>query len=115
MPRLLIPPTQSTGPYPVSMKQLTWTVADDADGNEVHLTGREVIFLRGIGTASIIATPDGNGRIQDIDVTLASDVDPWMIGPIGMIGFRQPDRPVVYIDTDAAMGEQIQIAVVTVY
>lgn len=112
--RLNISPQLSSGPSPTALAALVWTTLDDANGSKVQLTGREMIFLRGLGTVTLVSTPDGSGRVQDIEHTLTGD-NPVFAGPFGLVGWRQNDTPVMHIDSDADMGEEVQIAVVTVY
>ena len=115
MPRLLITAQSTNGPFPADLESLVWTTCDDVNGTRVQLTGRELLFLRGVGTATIVSAPDSAGRIDDIVKVLNSNTDPVYAGPFGMTGWRQSDTPMLHIDTNAPGADVIQIAVLTIF
>jgi len=115
MARLLIAAQNTNGPFPDDLEALTWTTCDDVNGNRVQLTGRELLFFRGVGTVTIVSVPDSAGRTGDIVKVLNSNTDPVYAGAFGMTGWRQPDSPMLHIDTNAPGADVIQIAVLTIF
>lgn len=114
MPRDIIDPQLSSGPSPLDLTALTWTTLVDANGTKVPLTGRELLFFRGLGTVTLVSTPDGSGRTSDI-VRVLTGADPVFAGPIGMLGWRQSDQPFLHINSTTTAMQTIQIAVLTIF
>lgn len=115
MARLQVTPQTTTGPFPTELTALTWTTCDDVNGTEVQLTGRELFLFRGVGTVTLVSTPDATGRVLDIVKVLSSATNPTYAGPFGLSGWRQADRPVMHINTNAPGADTIEIAVLTIF
>lgn len=85
--------------------EVTWTAADNANGNEFDFTGCELLLVRndnvGAQTVTVSSVADSYGRTGDQTKNIPSG-DYYVFGaPFPAMGWEQADQK-IYVDAGAA-------------
>lgn len=106
MPRVDLTPTTLPAPYADAPATLTWEAADPVEGNQVTLSGNEVLLVRNDDaadqTVTITSAPDPTyGRTEDLGPITIPAGGYRAFQRFKLEGWRQPDG-YLYIDASAA-------------
>lgn len=114
MARQTITPQNVSSKWPTALSALTFAVADASNGDQVLLTGREIIIAYNSHASTTytlavtsVADPE-TGRTGDISATNIAAGAFKMIGPLASEGWRQTDG-YLYLNANNA---SIQFAVI---
>lgn len=95
MPRTTLPKIASPGPNPTTGTAVTFTAADAVNGNQIALTGRELLLIQNNGgssaTYTVSSVADGLGRLGDITAASIAAGAIVTLGPFGIEGWQQSD------------------------
>lgn len=100
MARIAITPQTTIGsapslPLAADSADFTWTAADQGDGNDTPLTGRELLLARndnaGAQTVTVHSVPDAYNREGDITTYSMAAGDYAAFGPFDIAGWKQAD------------------------
>ncbi len=92
MARTKVNPQAIPGAYNAANgTEITLAACDEDNGNYAHLSGGEMLMVKGTGLITILSVPDGIGRTGDLSKTLAGTEDAVFFGPFPVAGFAQSD------------------------
>ncbi len=107
MARTALTPIASPGGYPQAISTLTWTAADNVNGNSVPWTGKELILAQntdvGSQTVTVTSVADREGRSDSHLTTASIAASAYAVvgGPFPSEGWRQTDGN-IYLTASAA-------------
>lgn len=100
-----LPGSTPSLPLAADSADITWTAADNVNGNDVPHTGREIVLVRndnvGAQTVTITSVADPYNRTGDITTYSVGIGEYAAFGPFDVAGWKQADGK-LYLDASAA-------------
>lgn len=105
MARTALTPVECPAKWAILPTKITWTAADNVNGNSVAFTGKEILLVRndnvGAQVVTVTSAPDKYGRTGNQTHTIPAS-EYWIFGsPFPAEGWVQADTT-LYIDGAAA-------------
>lgn len=106
--------TAGPSPYPATATEFLWTAGDVGNGNDVVLTGKDILLVWNSDgavqrTFTITSQPDPYGRSQHITAQALDAGEFAIFGPVPLSGWADANRKLNLASSNAA----IKFAVIT--